>query len=251
MLEKIKEVFKQKGYVFLTGNHNINLIGIRNSDNITNEFDDILIVVIEVNGGTRIKNFDNFTTDPGNFYVKEKLLNPNGCAIVKPGQYQGLFSIGKHKNDYPALVQVGEIIVFRDANKDELISKGLEDKGNFGINLHHAFDSVNVDKYSAGCQVLKSKEDLDYILSLCKLSAKTYGNKFTYTLLERKDFEEESEIEIKRQNEIKAEEKRKLEEKKKAEAEEKKKAAEEKKKIESDAKKKAAEEKKKAAEATK
>lgn len=179
-----------KGYKFFEGNLNINLIGVRNNDSLTNEFDDKLIVVIQINGSVKVKEFENFTTDPGHFYIKEKLLNKNGCAIVKPGQYEGLYKIGKHRKKYPALVQVGEVTVYRDADKDELIDKGTEDTGVFGINMHHAYKSKTIDANSAGCQVHQDQVQLNYILRLCELSAEVYGETFTYTLLESSDFGE-------------------------------------------------------------
>jgi len=188
-LETIKAVLAKKGYEFFEGERNINLIGIRNNDSLTNEFDDKLLVVIQLNGETQVKEFEDFTTDPGHYYLKEKFLNKDGCAIMKPDQYRRMWKLGLHRGKYPALVQVGNCIVYRDANKDELIDKGIEDNGVFGINMHHAYDAEEINRNSAGCQVHSEKDQLNYILQLCKISAEVYGVYFTYTLLESKDFD--------------------------------------------------------------
>jgi len=171
MLEKIKAVFAEKNYRFFEGERNINLIGIRKNDSLTNEFDDKLLVVITLNGETQVKEFGDFTTDPGYHYLKEKLLNEDGCAILKPGQYLRMWKLGKHKGKYP-------------------IDKGIEDTGLFGINMHHAYDREEIGPYSAGCQVHSDDEQLKYILQLCKISAEYFGIYFSYTLLEEKDLEE-------------------------------------------------------------
>lgn len=189
-LETIKKVFAEKNYEFFEGERNVNLIGIRNNDSLTNEFDDKLLVVIQLNGETQIKEFDSFTTDPGHYYLKEKFLNKDGCAILKPGQYRSMWKLGLHRGKYAALVQVGNCVVYRDADKDELIDKGIEDNGVFGINMHHAYDSEEINRNSAGCQVHSKKDQLNYILQLCKISAEVYGVYFSYTLLESKDFTE-------------------------------------------------------------
>jgi len=193
-LELLKTVLAAKGYLFFSGDKNINLIGVRKNDHLTNQFDDKLFVVIELNGQVKLKEFDEFTTDPGDYYIKEKLLNEDGCAMLKPGQYRGMLKLGKHRGKYPALVQAAPCIVYRDANRDDLIDKGIEDEGIFGINMHHAYDSEEVDRNSAGCQVHSEDEQLNYILRLCEISAEVYGDSFTYTLLEEKDFEEAEEV---------------------------------------------------------
>ncbi len=186
--DQIKAVVLSKDYKYFEGDKNINIIGVRNSDNLTNEFDDDLYIVMEEDGEVVVHHFKDFTTDPGNYYLKKKFLNKDGCAILKPGQYRGMYTFGRHRGKYEALCQIKECTLYRDADKDDLISKGVEDTGMFGINLHHAFDSEDINRYSAGCQVLQRPEDLGKVLQLAMTSAKAFGNGFTYTLLEAKDF---------------------------------------------------------------
>lgn len=196
-LKELKSIMFAKGYKFFEGDRNINLIGIRKDNKLSNEFDDKLVVVIQLNGQTKIKTFENFTTDPGAYYTKEKLLNKDGAAIMKPGQYRGLWQIGLHRGKYKALVQVGKCVVYRDGDKDEEIDAVLEDEGRFGINMHHAYDSEQINRYSAGCQVHQEDDQLNYVLRLCEVSAEVYGSRFTYTLLEESDFNQTEESKAK------------------------------------------------------
>ena len=185
--EKLKKIINSKGYKFFEGEFNVNLIGVRSGEVATNEFDDTLFIAIQMNGEKHVITLEEFTTDPGHYYLKNKFLNPKGCAIVKPGQYPGMWTFGKHRGKYNALVQVGNVTVYRDRTKDNKIDTGTEQTGLFGINMHHAYDSELINKYSAGCQVHKHDEQLEFILSICKLSAIYYGNTFTYTLIEERD----------------------------------------------------------------
>ncbi|MEW5725859.1 MAG: hypothetical protein AB1896_22300, partial [Thermodesulfobacteriota bacterium] len=60
-----------------------------------------------------------------------------------------------------------------------------------GINVHRASGSgrtAHVGRYSAGCQVFQSAEDFGAFIGLCEQAAKVWGNRFSYTLLEEKDF---------------------------------------------------------------
>ena len=184
---KLEEAVNAKGFKFFTGDMNINLIGVRSSDTLTNDFDDVLYIAMQVGDDKRVYVFNQFTTDPGHYYLKKKFLNPKGCAILKPGQYRGMFTFGKHRGKYDALVQQKPCTVYRDRTKDNKIDKKTEQKGIFGINMHHAYDSEEVNKYSAGCQVHQDDYKLTKVLELCKMSAEVYGDSFTYTLLEKKD----------------------------------------------------------------
>lgn len=188
----LKETIEKMGYAFFTGEENINIIGVRTEDVVTNEFDDELLVAIQLNDVRQVFSFRDFTTDPGFYYLKQKFLNPKGCAILKPGQYRGMYAIGSHRDSGKALVQVGKCTVYRDRNKDNTINKKTESTGLFGINMHHAYDRKGkIDKHSAGCQVHRNRQQLGSVLGLCKKSAAKFGPTFTYTLIMRDDLPEE------------------------------------------------------------
>ena len=184
---QLQKALQDKNFAFFTGDLNINLIGIRTSNKLTNEFDDLLCIAFEDDGLKKVHVFKDFTTDPGFYYLKNKFLNPKGCAILKPGQYRGMFGFGLHRGKYRALVQIGKCTVYRDRTKDNKIDTDNEQTGLFGINMHHAYDSKEINKYSAGCQVHQDDAKLKKVLEICERSATKYGGVFTYTLIESND----------------------------------------------------------------
>ena len=63
------------------------------------------------------------------------------------------------------------------------------DEGMFGIHIHKAGEaSTQVDRWSAGCQVLARKADFLRMMELYDASAALYGPRVTYTLLTERDF---------------------------------------------------------------
>lgn len=190
----IPSIIRHKGYAFFTnGLYNLNIIGVRKDNNkkITNLYDDILLVMYKTTRGWQKKLY-NITTEPGEYYMRKKLLNQKGTAILVPGQYRSAWEIGKHNGKYKALVQCKAVKVYRDGNKDMIYDMYPEtiNKGLFGINIHRSNESYTrktIDMYSAGCQVFSNPDDFQSFLSLCDEQAKRYGNKFTYTLIDEKD----------------------------------------------------------------
>lgn len=193
-LDQVKTAVVSKGYRwFENGDYNLNIVGIRNSDTgnrVTNKFDDC-ICVSHKERGEWVHRCYNATTDPGKHWLRT-LLNPRGTAILVPGQYRGVYQIGKHQGRYNALVQRKSVKVYRDGDRDmeydtnnRTIQEGL-----FGINIHRASSSTVsklIDKWSAGCQVLASPFDYSEFMTKVNQSAKVWGNSFTYTLIESKD----------------------------------------------------------------
>lgn len=189
----VKSTILKKGYPFFTGEMNLNFVGIRTSNVKADSFDDFFCLLWEEGGARRIWICNNFTTDPGIYYLKTKLLNPDGCAIMVPGHYKSLWTTGMHgyKSPYKAFVQVGKVQVYRDKNKDDILDLDpatIQSSSGLGINLHHGFDSTNVGPNSAGCQVFKNDDDLAFLLDRAEKSARFYGRKYSYTLLEETDF---------------------------------------------------------------
>ena len=169
--------------------YNLNIIGIRNQINKPNQFDDTLVVMWKFKGSWNFLHFE-ITTDPGLYWLNQP-MNPLGTAILKEGQYKGSHKLGKHKG-YKALQQQGPVIVYRDANRDNNLNMtaGTEQEGYFGINIHRARldgKSINVNKWSAGCQVFASSADFDVFMKLCDNAVAQWGNGFSYTLINSKD----------------------------------------------------------------
>lgn len=204
---KIKDflhVSRTKGYKIFYGGRgiNLNIWGVRSNDRSSNTFNDKICAFWKNTDSDewRLIQFDA-TTDPG-MYWRNNPMNQLGTAILKPGQYEGCWKIGKHKG-YEALVQHKPVIVFRDNNRDNILD--IENPnvdihaGVFGINIHRANSngrSVQVDKWSAGCQVLQNRKrkhsilgvefdyDWDFFMHLVRSSAAFYNEYFTYTLID-------------------------------------------------------------------
>ena len=194
--EKIEQTLKEKGYKwFEQGDYNLNIVGVRNSDTkdkVTNRFDDKITLSYKVDGKWQFHSF-NCTTDPGTHWV-ENIMRKEGVAILKPGQYRSSHKIRKHQGRYEALGQQNPVKVYRDNNRNhtyDLYEESVQE-GLFGINIHRATKyagkkSTQVDKWSAGCQVIASNDDWKLFMKICRKARDTWNNNFTYTLLESKD----------------------------------------------------------------
>jgi hypothetical protein len=189
-IPKLITTLKSYDYAVFEGdtkNFNINIVGIRTNDNKANSFNDLMILFWKYGGHWNSMTFP-ITTDPG-IYWRENPMNIKGTAVLKTGQYRGMWSIGKHQGRYDALRQVKPCTVYRDNNKDNKIdTDGETDTGLFGINHHKAGkSSTQVDKWSAGCQVQPNQALFDIEMKIFKQAAENWGNSFTYTLLDEDD----------------------------------------------------------------
>ena len=192
-LNSILSVMKKKEYIIFE-NGSTNLIGVRGSSSVPNTFNDKLYYIC-LGSRNIFKKYD-VTTDPGTPYLL-KPINPKGTLIMKPGQHKGLWMIGKHRGKYDALVQVGYCTVLRDNNKNNVLDFNTtleETNNNFGANCHKAANGIIskwVGPHSAGCIVHAdaNRFDNEFMVDI-KHDAKIWGNRFTFTLLEEKDFKE-------------------------------------------------------------
>lgn len=190
---KAKEVFEKKGYAFFdTGDFNLNIFGIRLKIH-TNEFDDAIAIAYRENGKAVIKVYQA-TTDPGREYMHNPINKQIGTAILVEGQYRGSHHVAHHQGKYLALCQKKPLTVYRDTDMDsehdmEPLNKRT---GVYGINIHRSnpnTESQYVDKWSAGCQVFKKAVNFNAFMDTVSKASSIYGNTFTYTLLNGKDFE--------------------------------------------------------------
>jgi len=166
---------------------NLNLIAVRSDDDTPETFDDELYVLWEDNAIWNCLNM-RFTTDPGVYWLKHP-MNKLGTAILIPGQYRGVFQKGFHKGK-PALRQVKPMKYWRDNNKDSILDQTeFVDESIAHTNLHRAgIDSQLIGKWGAGCQVVARDSDMDLLMHLVGNALPFWGDKFSYTLLEEKDF---------------------------------------------------------------
>ena len=193
--EQIEKAMNEKGHKYFTGgDYDVNVIGVRNAatgDEITNKFDDCITLSYKVDGEWKF-NCWKCTTDPGKYWA-EHLLNKDGVAILKEGQYRGSHKIRKHQGKYDALCQKGPVKVYRDKNMDDeydLIEENVHE-GIYGINIHKAGSwksgSVQVDKWSAGCQVFSKEDDFYDFMNVMYKARDRWSNSFTYTLINSND----------------------------------------------------------------
>lgn len=192
--ENIKKTILNKGYTYYeTGNFNLNIIGVRKKNNIPNKYDDYITVTYkDVTGYQKFKVYPA-TTEPGLHWLLN-LLNPNGTAILVPGQYKGCWQIGLHQGKYEALCQAKPVKTYRDKNKNQVLDYDPKTitEGIYGINIHSTSPtavSLLVNKYSAGCQVFQNWKDFQEFMEICKQARKIYGNSFTYTLITEEDID--------------------------------------------------------------
>lgn len=190
--EQIEKAMESLGHkYFHHGAYNVNIVGVRNAatgDEITNKFDDCMTISYKDDSGNWHFNCWKCTTDPGKYWA-EHLLNKDGVAILKEGQYRGSHKIRKHQGKYDALCQKGPVKVYRDKNMDDeydLIEENVHE-GVYGINIHKAGSwksgSVQVDKWSAGCQVFSKEDDFYDFMNVMYKARDRWSNSFTYTLI--------------------------------------------------------------------
>tara|TARA_R100000008_G_C3556959_1_gene153773 strand:+ start:149 stop:727 length:579 start_codon:yes stop_codon:yes gene_type:complete len=190
MLPPLLQRVKDLGYeVFTDGDYDLNIVGIRTKSREANKFDDIMTCTYRQNG-TWVTKYWPCTTDPGTYHLD----NPSrvaGTAILVPGQYRGVYKLDLHAGKYEAICQRnGKVKVYRDPNKDEILDMDPDSiqEGYFGINIHRASSkrtSTQVDRWSAGCQVLASPSDFAELITLAHLQWDERGwSSYTYTLIQ-------------------------------------------------------------------
>ena len=195
---RVKLKFSEKGYKFFTDPYDLNVFGIRSNFKIAGDFDDLLGIAFIDNEGCEKLFLFNATTDSGAQYLLNP-LHPKGAAILMTGQYPSAYKIGVHgrtwsSGGYEALEQINPMKYVRDNNKNNIIGDSVTPifSGVLKTNIHRASKWKILDKigpYSAGCQVIQSPIDFEIFMSICKQQdIHGLGDKFTYTLLEEKDF---------------------------------------------------------------
>ena len=194
-LDGVLDVMSRKGYrIFHNDDQafDLNIVGIRTHALVPRRFDDWLTVFYRSHGRWIYVAFPA-TTDPGLYWLGSP-ANTLGTAILKEGQYRSAWKLGTHKG-YRALQQKAPVTVIRDFDKDDRLDfdSGVEEKGLFGINIHRASrfnESLSVDKWSAGCQVLCDPLQFNYLIALCEKGKAAFGDAFTYTLVHQRDFDD-------------------------------------------------------------
>jgi hypothetical protein len=197
--EQIKAAYANKGYTFFSEikPYNLNIWGVRKLTDRVDVFDDVQGISCKDENGNMIHIIHPATVDPGFWYLKNQMLNPNGTFILAPGQYLGCWQKGLHQGKQVALVQKPGYSKFkgwRDNRLDGVIQRKLTANGNFfmdvgGLNMHRSSETFAkvVGKYSAGCQVRQVNTDHQKALKLIDKAVALYGNSFSCTLFDETD----------------------------------------------------------------
>lgn len=194
MIAWFKNIARKNGYEIYTEPFKLNIWGIRSRSETPNKFDDVFHVFYNTSKG-RIKRWSHHvfkcTTDPGTYWLRNP-MQAQGTAILAPRQYLNAYKISLHRGKYYALCQrLGKVEIIRDYDRNALLdfNNGRRSSGMFGINIHRARrtgTTYTVDNFSAGCQVFQNADDFNLFMKLCEMHKKVHGNKFTYTLIDRR-----------------------------------------------------------------
>ncbi len=162
--------------------------------NVPNQFNDVraILRVAPQTGVPEIVQAWEATTEPGRFYTEVKLENPGGAARIGFGQYKS-WAVGMHgagNGAHEALVQVDDVTVYRDANRDYKRAGDLPDTGMFGINQHWGYDlpRTDIQNASAGCLVGRLKNGHREFMKLVKDDQRylqNHGYRFMTTVIDR------------------------------------------------------------------
>ena len=180
------------GYKIDKSPFKLNLIGVRNSSAINQQnFDDQIAYFYYDDKGRLNGKVAPATTDPSTAWLKDP-MNTKGAAVLKSGEYKDAYALGKHRNQYEALVQVKPVTVIRDNDRDALINYlASTQTGLFGINIHKSSKGKNnediIGRDSAGCQVFRNIPDFMDMMRLAQVSRSKHGNKFSYILIDERD----------------------------------------------------------------
>lgn len=188
----IVRAMEHAGYRVDRGSGEINIVYIEGMEmnwtpntNVPNQFNDLRTVVKFVGGVPTLAGVWEGTTEPSKRWT-EGPMNQGGAARIKFGQYMA-WQVGFHHNDpeHEALVQTGgEVIVYRDKDKNYLRGGDKEDKGFFGINQHHGYDLPhdNIGNAGAGCLVGRSKIGHKQFMAIVKSDPRyRSNNKFVFS----------------------------------------------------------------------
>lgn len=194
-LETLVETMEAKAYrVYDTPSvgWNLNIVGIR-SDNHGDGFADTLAVFQRFSGSWEISYYD-ITTDPGSFSPRQA-DDATGATVLKEGQYAGAYALDVHARGrsiaHIALCQrlapVAAYRYVRPSDRTRLAELESE-TGIFGIDICRC--DIGNGLTTDGCQVFADPRKFAEFIAKCREGAKAFGNRFTYTLLHERDFQD-------------------------------------------------------------
>lgn len=190
--DSVGRMYADKGFRFYdSGKFNVNIFGIR-KDLTVDLFNDIIGIAYRDGKNNPVLKAYKGTTEPGLYYLKNKLGNVKGTFILMPGYYPKCWKSGKHKGEYSALVQSapGVFKGWRDSDADgQLDMTGTIYTDVSGLNLHTTSHirgyAAKVGAYSASCQVVQYTKDHLELMGIVDQSKDIYGDSFSYALFDK------------------------------------------------------------------
>lgn len=182
MLELNMQVFRGNNEINIVYLEGVNKDGSTNSDRLDEWNDRRIVIKFDEDLQPVIVGNWLGTTEPGAYYTYNP-MNPKGAARIKLDAQFTAWRVGYHgSRPYEALVQVREITVCRDLNKDGMRTGDRHDSGLFAVNQHHGYDSANIGRNSAGCLVGQSIEGHREFMQICKSDPRYQEDKsFVFT----------------------------------------------------------------------
>lgn len=174
----------EKNIIYIEG---MNVDGTLNKDE-PNHFNDLRLVFSWKNG-VILNGSWQATTEPGYHYT-DNPMNPKGAARIAFGQYRA-WQVGIHgwSDPHESLIQIDNVKVHRDSNRDMIRTGDAIDQGLFGINQHWGYDHPQNDIHtaSAGCLVGRTRSGHYAFMELIKSDPRYQNNRdfvFTTTIID-------------------------------------------------------------------
>lgn len=190
---RIIKYMMAKRYQISTGAKKYNIVYVEGmSENLTpnndlpNQFNDVRMVIEIASNVPMIVDRWEGTTEPGTHFTLNP-MNPNGAARIAFGQYKA-WRVGTHfgsgSDPHEALVQVADVSVHRDLNKDMIRTGDKIFTGLFFINQHWGFDLPrnNIGLAGAGCLVGRTRAGHREFMALIKQDQR-FKSSSSYTFL--------------------------------------------------------------------
>ncbi len=182
--DHIRKSVESRNYTLDTTSGYINIVGLRQLDNV-DKYDDVIFLVWIDSNGKHVKEF-RASCDPGEYRTLNP-INPNGTANLKDGQYDyqiGMARVGS-PDQYKALRPISEQTVWRDTNKNLKFDDGdIVETGHFGLLIMPGGTSKEVGG-APGTQLIYGGRDSDQWITFFKTveSSSSYQKIYRYTLI--------------------------------------------------------------------
>jgi hypothetical protein len=193
------EIYKEEGEINIVYIEGACADGNPNKDE-PNIYNDRRIIFEFVNGEPKIVGNWLATTEPGDYYIKHPYSpEKGGSALIAFTQHKNAWKVGMHSGPsggssiYEGLIEVDNIKIIRDRNKNGYRTGDPEEVGQMEINQHKGSEksSNKVNRNSAGCLVGKTRKGHEEFMNIVKQDSRFVKDKdfkFTTTVIDGDEF---------------------------------------------------------------